>query len=107
MEGAQDPQPAAVAAAAAAPVAFKQRKNRGNIRKRPAGEEGGSDHEDDETNVVRKAKQVKGDPLAFSTKKEGKEDVTFAYESSKALQARTNDATRMLETETEFDRDAR
>lgn len=79
------------------------------MRKRAAADadEAGGEQEEDETAVVRKAKQVKGDPLAFSTKREGKEEVTFAFESNKGLQMAGGDATRMLETETEFDRDAR
>lgn len=87
-------------------VVFKK-KNRGNVRKRATADEEGSGGEGDETAVIRKAKQTKGDPLAFSTKREDKEQVTFAFESNKALQMGNSDATRMLETETEFDRDAR
>jgi hypothetical protein len=98
----QDPNASAVAAAST--VVFKK-KNRGNVRKRA--DEQASGGEEDETAVVRKAKQVKGDPLAFSTKREESEAVTFAFESNKALQSGNNDATRALETETQFDRDAR
>ncbi|KAI8465840.1 MAG: hypothetical protein J3K34DRAFT_435633 [Monoraphidium minutum] len=89
---------------------FKQRKNRGNIRKRGGDEGGGGggEDEDDETAVVRKAKAAKGDPLAFTTKKDGKDEVVVSYAGSKALPVGGDSgATRMLETETEFDRDAR
>ena len=107
------PDAAAAAPAAAAP-AFKQRKNRGNIRKRgggggdeAAGGAGGDD-DDDETAVVRKAKQAKGEPLAFTTKKDSKDAVVVTYASDRALPvAGDGGATRILETETEFDRDAR
>ncbi|KIY98104.1 RING finger protein [Monoraphidium neglectum] len=114
--GDADAAPASTAGAAASmppPAAggFKQRKNRGNLRKRAAdegGATGGGGGEDDETEVVRKAKQTKGDPLAFSTKKESKEDVVVTYASSQALPiGGDSGATRILETETEFDRDAR
>jgi len=97
----------------AAPGGFKQRKNRGNLRKRAAadgdgGGGGGGSDDDNETAVVRKAKQAKGDPLAFSTKKEGKDEVVVHYASDKMLPvAGDSGATRILETETEFDRDAR
>ncbi len=59
--------------------------------------------------MVRKAKQQKGDaPLAFTTKREDKPELLVQYDGSKALQeARDSLATRVLETETEFDRDAR
>ncbi|KAF8065524.1 zZinc finger CCCH domain-containing protein 1 [Scenedesmus sp. PABB004] len=110
---AADAPAAAAAAAAPAPAAAKPpRKNRGNLRKRaPAdgdgGDGGGGD--DDGTSVVRKAKAQRGDPLAFSTKKEAGADghgVTFAS-SAAPLAAKDESATRALETETEFDRDAR
>jgi RING finger protein 113A len=93
----------------AAPGGFKQRKNRGNLRKRGADDEGsGGGGGDDETAVVRKAKQTKGEPLAFSTKKDTKDEVVVAYESNRMLPvAGDSGATRILETETEFDRDAR
>jgi hypothetical protein len=93
---------------------FKQRKNRGNLRKRDApagggdGGGGGGGDDEDETAVVRKAKAAKGDPLAFSTKRETKDEVVVTYASSRALPAGGDGgATRILETETEFDRDAR
>lgn len=98
----------AAPSAPAAPGGFKQRKNRGNLRKRTAEEGDGEGGEDEDTSIVRKAKQTKGDPLAFSTKKEEKDDVVVSYASSKTLPVGGDcGATRMLETETEFDRDAR
>lgn len=91
----------------AAPVAMKQRKNRGNLRKRATDEAGFA--EEDNTAVVRKAKQQRGEPLAFSTKKDDKDkdvSVTFASTAA-ALAAKDESAFKTLETETEFDRDAR
>lgn len=109
----QEPNPeaaAAVPAAASAPVGFAKRKSRGaNIRKREADsaavdKQGG----EDDTVVVRKAKQLKGDPLAFTTKTDSKQEATLKFESNKALQQQNvNDATRSIQTETEFDRDGR
>jgi hypothetical protein len=87
---------------------MKQRKNRGNLRKRATEDEAAAPAEDDQTAVVRKAKQQRGEPLAFSTKKDGPQDVAVTYASTAAaLAARDESATRALETETEFDRDAR
>jgi hypothetical protein len=87
---------------------MKQRKNRGNLRKRATEDETAAPAEDDQTAVVRKAKQQRGEPLAFSTKKDGPQDVAVTYASTAAaLAARDESATRALETETEFDRDAR
>jgi hypothetical protein len=86
---------------------FKQRKNRGNMRKRPTEDE--QDAAEEETAVVRKQKQQRGDPLAFTTKQEGKRDdvaVTFASIAG-SLAAKDTTATRELETETAYDRDAR
>eukprot|EP00879_Flechtneria_rotunda_P020069 GHRR01021105.1.p1 GENE.GHRR01021105.1~~GHRR01021105.1.p1 ORF type:complete len:218 (+),score=38.38 GHRR01021105.1:63-716(+) len=85
---------------------MKQRKSRGNLRKRAS--EDTEEPEQDNTAVVRKAKQQKADPLSFSTKKERETDVCVTYTSTgAALAARDDTATRALETETEFDRDAR
>jgi hypothetical protein len=64
--------------------------------------------EDDPTSVVRKAKAQRGDPLAFSTKTEAKEDLSVTYSSvAGALAAKDTSAFNVLETETQFDRDAR
>ena len=60
--------------------------------------------------VVRKQKAARADnPMAFSTKKPADEKLEpFTFESSRTLQQSTdNRATATLETETEFDRDAR
>jgi RING finger protein 113A len=109
---------------------MKQRKHRGNLRKRDAATAGaGAGHEgaaaaaadggggggapaaaaeDDDTAVVRKAKQARGEPLLFSTKRDGPGDVAVTYASTaEALSAKDTSATRALQTETEFDRDAR
>lgn len=96
-------------APAAAPVTMKQRKNRGNLRKRGTEDEAtAAQAEDDQTAVVRKAKQQRGEPLAFSTKKDGSQDVAVTFASTAAaLAARDESATRALETETAYDRDAR
>ena len=86
---------------------FKQRKNRGNIRKRPTEDDG--DAAAEETAVIRKQKQQRGDPLAFTTKQEGKrEDIAVTFASvAGALAAKDTTATRANETETAYDRDAR
>ena len=107
---AAEPSSAAVEAAAQAPVGFARKgaRNRGNIRKRPTADEGGSGDEEDATKVVRKAKTVRGEPLTFTNKQEGAEEVHVTYESNKAIQSgKDNLATRELETETATDRDAR
>ena len=123
-ERTQTAEPAAVQAAA--PMAdFVKRKNRGNMRnmrKRAADEGGSGDEEDDgKSAVVRKAKQTRGEPLVFSTggaakqgQGEGEEGpsssgmAAVTYEGSKQIQAgRDALVTRMLETETKIDRDAR
>lgn len=79
-----------------------KRKNRGNIRKRPAdvdGEDGGA--------VVQKAQRQRESALAFTTKRDDKTEV-FKFESTGTLQQLNDDnATRQLETETEEDRDTR
>jgi RING finger protein 113A len=105
-DAADEAQRAAAEAAGAVPVGFAKRKNRGNMRKRDVGD--GAEENEDSTQVVRKAKQQRGDPLAFSTKKEDKDEVLFKYEGSRALPKERDDlATGTLNTETEFDRDGR
>lgn len=100
-------QQAAASESASAQVAMKQRRNRGNLRKR-ATDDAVEAPEDDNTAVIRKAKQQRGDPLSFSTKKDDRQDVGITYASTAAaLAAKDESATRALETETQFDRDAR
>lgn len=108
--GGGDAQQAAAAAAkeaaAAAPAAgFSKRKNRGNLRKRAADSDGEGGGEGG-GGVVRKAPKQKDAPLGFTTKRADRTEV-FAFESSKTLQQRANDATRTNEQETAHDRDAR
>ena len=100
--------PSAVAlAAASVTVGFvKRNRNRGNLRKREGDAAAGSEGEDD-TTVVRKAKQVRGDPLAFSNKRDDIVDHVVTYESNKAIQGGDNSAFRHLETETVVEHDAR
>jgi len=98
------PEPSAVSAATAA---FPKRKNRANMRKKDTEE--GEDQFEDQSNVVRKAKQARGDPLSFTTRTDRAEDLSgVQYQGSHTLQAGADTkATAMLETETETDRDAR
>jgi hypothetical protein len=111
----QQPEAAAAAGAAAAGggggVAMKQRKNRGNMRKRDADSTeaaAAAAADEDTTTVVRKAKQARGEPLAFSTKQDKKQDLAVTYASTaEALAAKDESATRHLESETQFDRDNR
>lgn len=101
---AAQPNPEAVSNASASAGMFRKRQKGGNMRKRP------DDDEDDEGEggVVRKQKQIKGDPLAFSTKREDKEGVGLSYEGSKAIQSGKDEmATRVSEIETQLDRDVR
>eukprot|EP00798_Chlamydomonas_sp_ICE-L_P001066 gene1066-3924_t len=100
----EEPNSSAVAAATTS-VGFAKRanRNRGNMRKRETAEDEGND----ETTVVRQKKQVRGDPLAFSNKREGETDIMMTYESNKALQSGGNDAFRYNETETAMEHDAR
>eukprot|EP00884_Botryococcus_braunii_P020037 jgi/Botrbrau1/6717/Bobra.0324s0008.1 len=88
-------------------VAEFKKKNRANIRKRAAAEDSDKDGED--FGLVRKPKQQKDSALAFSTKQAGPSKLElFKHEGNRALQQSTDQgATRTLETETEFDRDAR
>jgi RING finger protein 113A len=104
--------------ATAAGTHAAKRKNRGNLRKRPAADSdeetragtsndgrGGADGGGGE--AVRRAQKPREAPLAFSTKREDKTE-TFKFESSGAAQIRNDGgATRALETETEYDRDNR
>ena len=94
-------------AVAAASNAIK-RKNRGNLRKRPAP---GSDDDGGDTGgggeAVRRQHKAREAPLAFTTKREDKAEL-FKFESTGAARVRgDNGATRALETETEVDRDNR
>ncbi len=102
------PNSAAVAAAAGSAGLFRRKKGGANIRKR-GGAEGGSDDDEAGGGVVRKAKAAKSDaPLAFTTKKDDKDALLVEFAGSKALQdGKDTLATRGLETETEYDRDAR
>ncbi|KAG2437604.1 hypothetical protein HYH02_011244 [Chlamydomonas schloesseri] len=102
------PSSAAVAAAAGSAGLFRRKKGGANIRKR-GGVEGGSDDDEAGGGVVRKAKAAKSDaPLAFTTKKDDKDALLVEFAGSKALQdGKDTLATRVLETETEYDRDAR
>lgn len=86
------------------------RKNRGNIRRRPRDD----DEEDSEAGPVgapqaaKKVKVGKDASMVFSTKRQGEKMETFKFSSSRALQQQTDQgATNTLETETQFDRDAR
>lgn len=86
-------------------MAFAKRKNRGNFRKRAAEEEEAAG--DDGGGVVRKAQRTRDAPLAFSTKREDRQEL-FMFESSNTVQQQGDGgATRGNEQETEHDRDAR
>lgn len=105
--GPSGPTEAAQKAAVAASVAFAKRRNRGNIRKRPAADDVDDDQQDEANAVVRKAQVQKDNPLAFTTKKDDKFQ-TFKYESSRNIQQQTDmGATKEVETETQHDRDGR
>jgi hypothetical protein len=85
-------------------VFAKPRKQRGNMRKRADDQQ--DDGAGDDGAVVRKAQKQRAG-MGFTTKREDKEEV-FTYESSNAVQqAGDGGATRALETETDYDRDAR
>ena len=75
------------------------KRQRRHLRKRPVAE----DASDDETVVQKKAKQTR------EPKPEKRaQDSVFAVEGDRSVQCETDQgATRQLETETEFDRDAR
>ena len=81
-----------------------QRRNRGNARKRKLG----SDVEEDHA-IVRAAKPAKDVSLAFSTKRKEEDRLEpFKFQSDRTIQQLTDRvATKTLETETAFDRDAR
>lgn len=100
-------------ASTAAPANAAKRKNRGNLRKRPAADSdeepgaGPSNQDGAGTEAIRRAQKPREAPLAFTTKREDKVE-TFKFESSGAAQIKNDGgATRALETETEFDRDNR
>ncbi|KAG2486209.1 hypothetical protein HYH03_015171 [Edaphochlamys debaryana] len=105
------PSSAAVAAAAPAAGLFRRKKAGASIRKRggAGGEEGAKEDDgDDDGGVVRKAKAARGEPLAFTTKREERPELMVEYAGSRALQDNKDSfVTRSLETETEYDRDAR
>lgn len=88
---------------------MKQRKNRGNMRKRDADSTvAAAPADEDTTTVVRKAKQARGEPLAFSTKQDKKQELAVTYAgTAEAIAAKDESAFRHLETETQCDRDAR
>ena len=90
---------------------FKPRKNKSNVRKRPASEE-----EDDEVTpameereAIQRAKMQKSAPNTFRTQDTAsKKSVKLLHESDRMLQQATDQgATREVETETATDRDAR
>lgn len=81
----------------------KRNKNRGGLRKRAAEDDGGGDA----SGVVRKAKVAKDSSMAFTTKRDDRLE-TFKFESDRTLQQRDDQgATRLLDVDTEADRDAR
>ena len=98
------PEPSAISAAT---MQFPKRKNRANMRKKETEEEESIDN--DQSAVVRKAKQARTDPLSFNTRTDKSEDLSgVQYAGNHRLQSGTdNKATAMLETETQTDRDAR
>ncbi|XP_062218758.1 zinc finger CCCH domain-containing protein 15 [Phragmites australis] len=94
-----------------APVCSFVRKPPKNIRKRPAAP-AGSDDEDDGGGAIAALRSKKGPSstgkLVFSSTDGSSEPRRFQYESSRTIQANTDSrVTATLETETEFDRDAR
>ena len=83
-----------------------QRKNRGNIRKRPAEEQA----TDDGATDLKVPKTATTAPaVAFSTKRVPDERVQpFQFQSNRTIQQSGDQGlTKTLETETAFDRDAR
>ena len=75
------------------------KRQRRHLRKRPVAE----DESDDETIVQKKAKQNREAKPEKRT-----QDSVFAVKGDRSVQCETDQgATRQLETETEFDRDAR
>ena len=120
----RDAQAAASTSAAEQPAAgFARRKNRGNIRKRPAEDaapavavDNAADGDADVTAVAaRRAKVARDAPLVFSTRREGDGDAgggprleAFKYESARTLQQASDmGATHGNQQETSFDQDAR
>ncbi len=90
---------------------FKSRRNRSNVRKRPASEE---DEDDltpamEEREAIQRGKLQKKAPNTFTTNDVGSKDsVKLMHESNRTLQQATDQgATREVETETATDRDAR
>jgi len=98
------------AGAGSAPVCSFVRKPPKNIRKRPAAP-AGSDDEDDGGGALAALRSKKGPSsagkLVFSSADASSEPRRFQYESSRTIQSTDSRATATLETETEFDRDAR
>ncbi|KAL1915021.1 uncharacterized protein VTP21DRAFT_7726 [Calcarisporiella thermophila] len=89
---------------------FKKRNVSKNIRKRPRSPSPASDDDSPGSNVVVPDQKSVKNPLIQSTKSEKKTEgaLTVSYQSSgTALMNDTNDATRYVEIDTEFDRDAR
>mmetsp|Transcript_14513 Transcript_14513/g.40875 ORF Transcript_14513/g.40875 Transcript_14513/m.40875 type:complete len:321 (-) Transcript_14513:186-1148(-) len=91
------------------PVAatFAKRRNRGaNIRKRAAESDPAAGEPDEEKVNIQRSK-AKKDGLTFSTASK-KDKAVFNFEANRMLQQQTDQgATKGIETETEFDRDAR
>ncbi|GJN19491.1 hypothetical protein PR202_gb06773 [Eleusine coracana subsp. coracana] len=95
-----------------APVCNFVRKPPKNIRKRPAAPAGSDDEDDGGGGALAALRSKKGPSapgkLVFSSADGSGEPRRFQYESSRTIQSSTdNRATSTLETETEFDRDAR
>ncbi|KAJ1278827.1 hypothetical protein BS78_04G108800 [Paspalum vaginatum] len=96
-----------------APVCSFVRKPPKNIRKRPAAPAGSDEDDDGGGGALAAARSKKGPPssaagkLVFSTADASSEPRRFQYESSRTIQSTDSRATATLETETEFDRDAR
>lgn len=114
-DAAATPPETGAAPAAATPqtvMTFAKKQRRGNMRKRTADQTEPAQlaTAPEEPSVLRKQKAARADnPMAFSTKKPAEEKLEpFTFESSRTLQQSSdNRATATLETETEFDRDAR
>ncbi|KAG2657537.1 hypothetical protein PVAP13_1KG152300 [Panicum virgatum] len=98
------------AGAGSAPVCNFVRKPPKNIRKRPAAP-AGSDDDDGGGGALAALRSKKGPSsagkLVFSSADASSEPRRFQYESSRTIQSTDSRATATLETETEFDRDAR
>ena len=104
---------AAPADSTAPAVMRKAGRNRGNIRKRPAADEAADSVADgaggDEGSVMRPPKAPKAGGFAFTTRQTNDDQMRpFKFASSRTVQQTTDQgATATLETETQFDRDAR